>query len=69
MNFTDCTRLPLAKKYDAHELIDHEDGLEIKSTISIDGSLSYIWRKIIAENVANGLEEQTEKLIEKVKNG
>ena len=67
--FIDCTSLPLAKMYDAHELIDHDNELEIKSTISIKGPLSFLWRKIIAENVANGLEEQTKKLINKVQNG
>jgi hypothetical protein len=67
--FIDLTRFPLAKMYDLHELIDHGNKLEIKSTIRIEGPLSFIWKKLVAENVANGLEEQTEKLIEKVKNG
>jgi hypothetical protein len=54
--------------YDSHELIDHGDELEIKTTISIEGPLSFVWRKIVAENVANGMKEQTEKLIEKARN-
>jgi hypothetical protein len=66
--FVDLTRFPLAKMYDAHELIDHGDKLEIKTTISIEGPLSFLWRKIVAENVANGMKEQTERLIEKVRN-
>ena len=67
--FIDLTRFPLAKMFDSHELIDHGDNLEIKSTIRIEGPLSFLWRKLVAENVANGLKEQTERLIEKVRNG
>lgn len=66
--FVDLTRFPLAKMYDSHELIDHGDELEIKTTISIEGPLSFVWRKIVAENVANGMKEQTERLIEKARN-
>jgi hypothetical protein len=66
--FVDLTRFPLAKMYDSHEIIDHGDDLEIKTTIQIEGPLSFLWRKIVAEDVANGMEEQTEKLIERVRN-
>lgn len=67
--FVDLTRFPLARMFDSHELIDHGGNLEIKSTIRIQGPLSFLWRKLVAENVANGLEQQTDKLIEKVNNG
>lgn len=66
--FIDLTRFPLAKMYDKHELIDQGDGLEIKSTIRIEGPLSYLWRKLVAENVAGGMEEQTDRLIERARN-
>ncbi len=66
--FVDLTRFPLAKMYDSHQIIDHGDELEIKTTIRIEGPLSFLWRKIVAEDVANGMEEQTEKLIERVRN-
>lgn len=58
--FVDLTRFPLARMYDFHELIDHGNKLEIKSTIQIEGPLSFLWRKLVAENVAYGLKEQTE---------
>lgn len=67
--FVDLTRFPLAKMYDVHELIDHGAALEIKSTIRMEGPLSFLWRKLVGENVAAGLEKQTERLIEKTKNG
>lgn len=67
--FVDLTRLPLAKMYDSHELIRCGNQLEIKTTIRIEGPLSFLWRKLVAEHVAKGMEEQTEKLIEKARNG
>lgn len=66
--FVDCTNFPLAKMFDRHELIAHGDELEIKSTIRVEGPLSFVWRKLVAEDVANGLEQQTDKLIERVRN-
>jgi uncharacterized protein YndB with AHSA1/START domain len=67
--FTDLTRFPLARMYGSHEFIHHGDELEIKTTMSIEGGLAWLWRKIVAEDVANGMSEQTERLIEKARNG
>jgi hypothetical protein len=67
-NFTDVTRFPLAKMRDTHEIIEHGDELEVKTTVNINGLLSFVWRKLVAEEVANGLKVQTEKLIERAKN-
>jgi hypothetical protein len=67
--FVDLTQFPLAKMYDSHELIKHGDELEIKTTITVSGPLSLVWRKLVAENVAKGMSEQTDRLIEKVRNG
>jgi hypothetical protein len=50
-----------------HEFIAHADELEIRTTMSIEGFLSFLWKKIVAENVANGMAEQTEALIEKAR--
>lgn len=66
--FVDLTRFPLAKMYDCHELIPHGDELEIKTTISVSGPLSLVWRKLVAENVAHSVPDQTRKLIEKARN-
>lgn len=66
--FVDLTRFPLAKMYGSHEFIIHGDELEIRTTMSIDGLLSFLWRKLVAENVASGMKIQTENLIEKARN-
>lgn len=65
--FTDVTRFFGARMFDSHELIVHAEALEIRSTISIEGPLAFLWRKIVAEGVAHGMAEQTEALIERAK--
>lgn len=65
--FTDLTRFPLAKMYDRHEVIEHPDGVELKTTISISGPLAFLWRKIVAENIVKGLPAQTKDLINRTK--
>ncbi len=65
--FTDLTRFPGAKMYGSHEFVTHGDELEIKTTMSIEGPLSFLWRKIVAEGVANGMMAQTKNLIDKAK--
>ena len=66
--FMDLTRFPGARMYGSHEFVMHGDELEIKTTMSIEGWLSLLWRKLVAEDVANGMSEQTANLIEKAKN-
>lgn len=63
--FVDLTRFPGAKMYGSHEFITHGDELEIKTTMSIEGTLSFLWRKLVAEGVANGMKAQTDSLIER----
>ena len=66
-SFTDLTRFPGAKMYGLHELIEHENELEIKTTMSIGGPLSFLWRMLVAEGVASGMPAQTESLVNKVR--
>lgn len=63
--FTDLTRFPLAKMYGRHEFIPEGDTLEIKTTMSIEGALSFVWRKLVAEGIVDSLHEQTESLIKR----
>ena len=65
--FTDLTRFPGARMYGCHEFISHGEELEIRTTMSIEGFLSFLWKRLVAENVANGMAEQTEALIEKAR--
>ena len=66
--FTDLTSFPGARMYGCHEFISHDEELEVRTTMSIEGFLSFLWKKLVAEPVANGMAEQTEALIEKARN-
>ena len=66
-SFTDMLKLPLAKMYDHHELIEHPDHIEIKTTTSITGVFSWVWRKLIVEKIANDHEHHTLSMIEFLK--
>ncbi len=65
--FRDRTKFPLARMYGEHEFIRHDDGLEIRTTVRVEGPLSFVWRRIVAEGVAASLKEQTRELVEKAR--
>lgn len=67
INFTDLTRFPLATMTGSHDFIWHGDELEIKTTMTVQGPLSFVWRKIVGEGVANGMEVQTEQLLDRIR--
>ena len=67
--FTDITRFPLARMYDVHELIERENGVEVRSTIRVQGPLAFVWRKLVAEKIVAGLPLQTARLLEAARHG
>jgi hypothetical protein len=60
--FTDVTKFPLAKLYAIHEMQEAPGGLKLISTIRVVGPLSFIWRKIVAEDVAQRVPKQLDAL-------
>ncbi len=66
-SFTDVTTFPLAKMYGIHEMRETGDGLEISHTVRIEGPLSFLWKRIVAEKVASGLEEQAQKMVQRAR--
>jgi hypothetical protein len=60
--FTDVTRFPLAKMCDVHEMEDTDEGLKLKSTIRVEGVLGWLWKRIVAQGVADGVPQQMEAL-------
>ena len=62
-NFITATSFLGATMRDNHELIERTDGIEVKITINMDGMLSWVWRKIVAEGVVAGLPAQTDAMI------
>ncbi|MDD5304492.1 MAG: polyketide cyclase [Elusimicrobia bacterium] len=66
-SFTDLTRFPLARMYGIHEALPSSEGLELRHTVRIEGPLSFLWRKIVAEKIAAGMQAQAHLMIEAAK--
>ncbi len=62
-SYTDFTTFPFAKMYGIHTMRPTGKGLEIACCIRVTGPLAFVWRKLVAEGVARGLERQTQELI------
>lgn len=56
--FTDLTRFPLAKMYGEHLFETTPDGLKITTTMTVKGLLSFLWVKLVAQNIVDGLPEE-----------
>lgn len=57
-SFTDLTRFPLAKMYGSHTFEETAEGLKMTTTMTVTGPLGFLWRKIVAQNIVNGLPEE-----------
>ena len=53
--FTDLTRFPLAKMWGKHTFDETPDGLKIMTTMSVKGLLSFLWIKLVAQDIVNAL--------------
>ncbi len=67
--YVDVTHLLLARMEDVHELEVHGDDVIVRNRISITGPLAFVWRKLVAEDVAASLPEQTARLVEQARHG
>lgn len=65
--FTDYCKFFGATMYDAHELDEVEEGLQITNTITVTGPLAFLWTHLVAKNVAMSVPEQTDNLVEFIK--
>lgn len=62
--FTDLTRFPLAKMYGVHVFKETPDGLQITTTMKVKGLLSFLWVKIVAQKIVDGLPEDMKTQVE-----
>jgi hypothetical protein len=62
-SFTDCTSFFGAKMYDTHSMIDTPDGLKLTNKMVVIGPLKWLWIKLVAQNVADTIAEETENLV------
>jgi hypothetical protein len=53
--FTDLTKFPLAKMYGDHTFEETPNGLKITTTMTVKGILGFLWVKIVAQKIVDGL--------------
>lgn len=56
--FVDCTKFPLAKMYGEHTFDETPNGLKITTTMKVEGLFRFLWVKLVAKNIADGLEKE-----------
>jgi Polyketide cyclase / dehydrase and lipid transport len=61
--FVDLTKFPLAKMYGEHTFEETPDGLKITTTMRVEGLLSFLWVKLVAKGIVDGLPNETEQQI------
>ena len=61
--WVDLTVFPLAKMYGEHEIVEKDGRTFLTHAIKIDGLLSPLWRKLVANRVADKLEEDMDLMI------
>jgi hypothetical protein len=54
-SFTDFTKFPLAKMYGEHTFEETPNGLKLTTTMKVAGVLGFVWRKIVAQKIVDGL--------------
>ena len=62
--YADTCYLPLAKMMTTHALRPSTEGTEISVQIVISGPLSFLWQRLVGKKHADGLLQQTRRLIE-----
>ena len=67
--YVDVTHLPLGRMHDTHELVVEGDELVVRNRISMSGPLAWVWRKLVAEGVADSLPTQTARLVDEARRG
>jgi hypothetical protein len=61
--FTDFTKFPLAKMYGEHSFEETPQGLKITTTMKVKGILTFLWVKLVAQNIVNALPEEMEQQV------
>jgi len=62
--FLDVSIFPWTRLYDDHLFEETEDGLKITITIRLEGSLWFVWRKLVAQNIVDNLPRE---MLEQIK--
>lgn len=66
-SFTDFTQFPLAKMYGAHTFEETPEGLKLTTTMTVNGPLGFLWRKLVAQKIVDALPEDMQHQIKTAK--
>lgn len=61
--FTDRTHFFGAKMYDTHTMVETNGGLLLTNKLIVTGPLTWLWVKLVANNVAKSVPSEIESLI------
>lgn len=61
--FTDFTKFPLGKMYGEHTFEPVPEGLKITTKMTVSGLLGFLWRKLVAQQIVDGLPVEMEEQI------
>ena len=53
--------------YGIHKIEEKDGKIVLKATIKIEGIFSFLWKKIVAQNVADNLDSDMDKMIKLIK--
>jgi hypothetical protein len=56
--FVDMTTFPLAKMYGEHTFEETAQGLKITTTMKVTGALGFLWRKLVAQGIADAMPKE-----------
>lgn len=65
--FTDCTTFFGAKMYDTHEMEETKEGLLLTNRLVVTGPLTFLWVKLVAQNVAATVPQDMDALVNRVR--
>jgi hypothetical protein len=62
--FVDLTNFPMAKMYGEHTFEETPQGLKITTTMKVEGFMGFLWRKLVAQEIADGLPVEMEHQVQ-----
>ncbi len=64
-SYTDCTHFFGARMYGYHEMKEEAGGrLRLTTTMTVEGPLGFLWRRLVAQGIVDTLDKQTAELVE-----
>ena len=61
--FIDLTKFPLAKMYGEHTFEETSGGLKITTTMTVEGPLGFLWKRLVAQDIVNALPTEMEQQV------